>query len=141
MLFHVFERDDVALEVCRAPGRIHFDGKFSLWGGVETALALQARLLRRRGATAEADERVRRVREAGYSDNRLDCILLDRNGTVGEAVEDGDKKSELAGRVTMAKEIAFILELGGSEKCPAGRMGRECESNLTRLREVTGASG
>jgi hypothetical protein len=141
VLFHVFERDDEALEVCRALGRIPFDGTFNLWGGVETALTLQARILRRRGEAAEAGECVRRVREAGYSDNRLDGILLDRNGTVSEAVKDGNTKSELAGRVTMAKEIAFIIELGGSETCPAERMEREWAANMTRLRELTGASG
>ena len=139
VLFHVFERDDEALEVCRALGQIRFDGKFSLWSGVETALTLQARLLRRRGGTAEADESVRRVREAGYSENRLDGILLDRNDTVSEAVKDGNKKSELAGRLTMAKEIAFIIELGGSEKCPVDRMEREWGGNMARLRELTGA--
>lgn len=139
VLLHVFERDDEALAVCRALGQIQFDGKFSLWSGVETALTLQARILRRRGDTEEADECVRRVRDAGYSDNRLDGSLLDRNGTVSEAVKDGNKKFELAGRVTMAKEIAFIIELGGSEKCSVDRMEREWDSNMARLRELTGA--
>ena len=139
VLLHVFDRDDEALEVCRALGRIQFDGKFSPWSGVETALTLQARLLRLRGETTDADECVRRVREAGYSDNRLDGSLLDRNGTVSLAVKDGNKKSELAGRVTMAKEIAFIIELGGSKKCPVDRMEKEWKENLARLRELTGA--
>ncbi|HEY1189457.1 MAG TPA: DUF6707 family protein [Gemmata sp.] len=139
VLFHVFERDDEALEVCRALGQIQFDGKFSLWGGVETALTLQARVLRRRDETAEADECVRRVREAGYSDNRLEGSLLDRNDTVSLAVQGGNKRSELAGRITMAKEIAFIIELGGSGKCPIDRMEWEWGSNMTRLRELTGA--
>jgi hypothetical protein len=139
VLLHVFGRDDQALEVCRALGQIQFDGKYSLWSGVETALTLQARLLRARGETAAADDCVRRVRDAGFSDNRLDGILLDRNGTVSLAVEDGDTKSELAGRVTMAKEIAFVIELGGSEKCPMDRMEREWESNVARIRELAGA--
>ncbi len=79
VLLHVFRRDGEALEVCRALGRIQFDGKYTLWSAVETALTLQARLLRQRGETAEADACVRRVREAGFVDTRLKGILLDRN--------------------------------------------------------------
>jgi len=139
MLLHVFGRDDETLEVCRALGQIQFDGKFSLWSGVETALTLQARLLRQRGATTEADACIQRVKAAGYVDDRLNGILLDRNSTVEEAVKDGNKKSELAGRLTMAKEIAFIIELGGSEECPVARMEQKWHENLARLRELTGS--
>jgi hypothetical protein len=44
---------------------------------------------------------------------------------VSEAVKDGDELSEQAGRVTMAKESAFVIELGGSERCPVDRTERE----------------
>ena len=141
VLLHVFDRDDEALEVCRALGQIPFDGKFHLWAAVETALTLQARLLRRRGEIAEADECVRRVREAGFAVDRLNGTLLDRNGTVSESVKNGKKRLEQAGRVTMAKELAFLIELGGSEQCPVDRMEREWKQNLDRLRALTGAGG
>lgn len=139
VLLHVFGRDNETLEVCQALGQIQFDGKYNLWSAVEQALALQARLVRARGETAEADECVRRIRAAGFVNERLEGLLLDRNDTVKEAVKDGHKKSEQAGRLTMAKELAFIIELGGSKKCPVDRMEEEWQENLARLRELTGA--
>lgn len=139
VLLHVFRRDDAALEICRALGQIQFDGKYTLWSAVETALTLQARLLRQRGGSAEAAECVRRVREAGLAPGRLKGILIDRNETVNEAVKSGQKKIELAGRLTRAKELAFIIELGGSAECPVDQLERDWETNLARLRELTGA--
>jgi hypothetical protein len=139
VLLHVFGRDDKALEVCAALGRVQFDGKYELWSAVEKALVLQARLSRARGDLAAAAECVRRVREAGFVDDRLKGLLLDRNGTVRESVKDGDTKSEQAGRLILAGELAFIIELGGSAECPVERMEREWEENTARLRVLTGA--
>ncbi len=56
-----------------------------------------------------------------------------------ESVKDGDKKGEQAGRLTLAKELAFIIELGGSDACPVEWLEREWEQNLARLRVLTGA--
>ena len=139
VLLHVFDRDDVALEVCRGLGRIPFDGTFSLWSAVETALTLQARVLRRRGDEAGAAECLRRVREAGFVPKRLEGGLLDPNDTVKESVKDGRKKSEQAGRLILAKELAFIIELGGSEKWPVDHTEQEWQENIARPRELTGA--
>jgi len=47
--------------------------------------------------------------------------------------------SELAGRLTMAKGIALIIELGGSKKCPVDRVEWEWDCNTTRIRELAGA--
>lgn len=139
VLLHVFGRDDEALEACKALGQIQFDGKYNLWSAVETALTLRARLLRQRGDKAGAAECIRRVREAGFVDKRLEGLLLDPNDTVKESVKDGRKKSEQAGRLILAKELAFIIELGGSKKCPVAQMEKGWHENLARLRELTGA--
>lgn len=138
VLLHVFRRDDEALEVCRALGQIQFDGKYNLWSAVEKALVLQSRLLRQRGETAEADVCLRRVREAGFVDDRLKGILLDRNDTVKESVKDGDRRAEQAGRLILAGELAFIIELGGSDEYPVSRMEQDWQENLDRLRVLTG---
>lgn len=140
VLLHVFGRDDETLVICRELGRIQFNGTYSLWSAVETALTLQSRLLRQRGETEEAEACVQRVRDAGYAEARLKGNLLDRNDSVKEATKTGDKKWELSARLVQAKEIAFIIELGGSEKCPVERMEQLWETNIARLRELTGAT-
>jgi hypothetical protein len=135
VLLHVFGRDDETLAICRELGRIQFNGTYSLWSGVETALTLQSRLLRQQGETEEAEACVQRVRDAGYAEARLEGNLLDRNDSVKEATKTGDTKWELGARFVQAKEIAFIIELGGSTKCPIEQMEQEWATNYTRLRE------
>jgi hypothetical protein len=140
VLLHVFGRDDEALDLCRELSRIPFDGKFRLWTAVEQALVLQARILRQRGEATGAAECLRRVRDAGFVDDRLAGSMLDRNGAVAEAVRTGDDEWELRGRVGMAKELAFVIELGGSDACPVDRMEGQWRENLDRLRVLAGAA-
>lgn len=130
------ERYDEALEVCQFLGQFQFDGGFNLWCAIEMALVLQARLHRQKGETTAAEECLRRVHEAGFVDDRLEGSMLDRNGAVEESVREGDTKWEFEARQGLAMELAFIIELGGSEKCPVPVMEKQWDENLARLREL-----
>lgn len=138
-LLHVFGRDEEALEICAALGEYRFSGGYELWSAVERALALRARLLRTRGDTGTANECVRRMEEAGFVDDRLEGSMLDRNGSVAEAMKDGDKKWEQAGRLSLASELAFIIELRRGRGLPTDDYERQWAENQARLRLLTGA--
>lgn len=138
VLLVVFGKEDEALEVCRTLGRIEFNGSFELWSAVERTLTLASRILRLRGDIAAADACLARVRAAGFVDERLDGIMLDRNGAIPEAIKDGDQKLERAARLSLAAEQVFIMELGGSEKCPVEKLEREWEANQAELKRLAG---
>ena len=138
VLLHVFGRDDEVLQICGALAEYQFTGSFHLWSAVEVALALQARLLRGQKAKAEAKKCVARIRAAGFVDERLEGLLLDRNGTLENAIQDNDRRMEQLARVTRALELAFIRELGGSEALPLARVDELWNENLSRLRELVG---
>lgn len=139
VLLLVFGREDEVLEICRALGEYQFTGSFNLWSAVEQALTLQARLLRQRGQSAEAEACCQRVREAGLAPERLNGILLGRNDSLKEALRTGDKKWEQGARIKEVKELVLIREMGGSEKCPVDHLEQSLEENLARLKELTGA--
>jgi len=137
-LLHLFGRDDESLEICAALGEYQFSGGYQLWSAVEKALALQARLLTARGETAAAEECVRRMREAGFVEDRLEGSMLDRNGAIPEAMKDGDRRWETSARLGLAGELAFIQALGGSAALPPDRLDDLWRENRERLRELTG---
>lgn len=140
MLLVVFGKEDEAHEICRALGRIAFDGSFRLWAAVEMALMLQARLALQRGQPAEAEDCVRRVRAAGYVDDRLAGSMLDPNHALEVALEEGDKKYEQAARLRRALELAFIIGLGGSQQFTVAQAEQDWSENMARLKELTGAN-
>jgi hypothetical protein len=130
------ERYDEAMEICQFLGQFQFDGSFNLWCAIEMSLVLQARLHRQRGEQAAAEECLNRVQEAGFVEDRLEGSMLDRNDAVKESVREGDTKWELPARQGLAMEQAFIIELGGSDKCPVATMETEWDENLARVREL-----
>jgi hypothetical protein len=139
-LLVVFSKDEEAIEVCAALGRIQFNGKWDLWAAVELALALQARLCRQKGDTSTADICHKRIAEAGYVDDRLDGSLLDCSDAIPESIKEGDKKWELEARLAYAAELAFIIELGGSARRPAKALESDWNANLTEMKRLAGAN-
>lgn len=139
VLLLVYGREQEALEVCQTLGKLQFNGSFNLWGAAERALTLEARILRSRGESEEADNCVQRVRDAGYVDTRLEGSLLDRNGLLEESLKNGKKKWEFEARKTRASELAFIIELGGSAKLPIAKAEQDWEENMAAMRQLAGA--
>ena len=70
---------------------------------------------------------------------RCESRPIDRNDSLKESLKDGDKKWEQAARLTRAAELAFIIELGGSDVCPVDQMEQDWRDNTSRLRVLTGA--
>lgn len=138
-LLVLFDKQDEALEVCRTLGRLEFTGNFNLWSPVEKALALQSRLLRKQGNTQEAEACLKRIRDAGFVETRLEGALLDRNGDIPDAIKDGDKKSERQARLIYGSELVFIIELGGSEARPIAGLENDLEANELALKTLVGA--
>jgi hypothetical protein len=138
-LLVLFGKEDEALEVCRTLGRLEFTGNFNLWSPVEKALALQSRLLRKEGNTMEAEACLKRVRDVGFVDDRLEGKLLDRNGDIPDAIRDGDKKTERLARLIYGSELVFIIELGGSPVRPVDGLEKDLEANKAALRTLVGA--
>lgn len=139
-LLVVYGKEAEAIEVCRTMGRLEFKGTFHLWSSVQRALALQARLCRQRGEHEEADECLRRVREAGFVETRLEGTLLDPNGGLEEALKEKNKRREQTARLSRAAELAFIIELGGSEVLPVAAAEADWEQNMTALKQLAGVA-
>ena len=139
-LLVVYGKEDEAVEICAALGRIEFDGTWNLWAAVELALALQARLLRQQGQGAAADRCRQRIVDAGYVDDRLDGSLLDCSDAIPEAIKEGDQKWELEARLAYAAELAFLLELGGSAKRPVASLENDWTANLLAMQRLAGVS-
>ena len=136
---HVFRRDAEALEVCEFQGHYEFAGNYFLWTQVEFALALQARLLRKRRKRTRATVCVRRLRDAGFVEDRLKGSMLDRNSALKLALKQGDAMAEREARLGRLEELCFIIELGGSKALPAAEAEADYSQNLARLRELAGA--
>lgn len=137
-LLLVYGKADESLEVCRTLGRIEFDGTYHVWPPVERALALQARLCRQRGEHEEADECLHRIRAAGFVDTRLEGKMLDPNGALADALQEGDKKMEQTARLSRAAELAFIIELGGSAVLPVAAAEEDWQQNMQKLQQLVG---
>lgn len=137
-LLVVFGKEDEALEVCRTLGRLQLSAGKVLFNAVELGLALQARICRQRGNEAEATECHRRMREAGFAEQRLEGVLLDINGVIPEAIRLGDKKAERKARLRMAAEYVYIIELGGSAVYPIEKLEREHAENVSAIKELVG---
>ncbi len=135
-LLVLFDKEDEALQVCRALGRLEFKGNFRQWSPVEKALALQSRLLRKQGNTDEAEACIKRIRDAGFLETRLEGELLDRNGDIPDAMSSGDKKSERLARLIYGSELTFIIELGGSSARPIEGLEKDLESNQSALKAL-----
>jgi hypothetical protein len=138
---HVFRRDDEALEVCEFLARYQFAGNYALWTPVELALALQARLLRRRRKKAAAAACARRMRDAGFVEERLRGSMLDPNSALKLALRRGDPAAEREARLGRLGELCFIIELGGSKALPVSKAEADYRQNLARLLELAGADG
>jgi hypothetical protein len=136
-LLMVFGKDDEAIEVCQFLGQMEFQG-YRLWTAVEFALALEARLQRLRGEKNLAAACVDRIRKAGFVKERLEGSMLDPNHALEIALDEKDEKRELPARLQHAAEIAFIIELGGSKKCPVKKLEGEWSKNLARLKVLAG---
>jgi hypothetical protein len=137
---HVFRRDGEALEICEFLGRYEFAGNYAIWSQVERALALQARLLRKRRKKAAAGC-ARRMRDAGFVEARLKGAMLDPNSTLKLALKRGDPVAERHARLRRLGELCFIIELGGSGALPVSEAEADYQQNLARLRELAGADG
>jgi hypothetical protein len=131
---HVFRRDAEALEICEFLSHYQFAGNYARWSPVEFALALQARLLRRRRKKARAGECVRRIRDAGFVDERLKGSMLDPNSALKLALKRGDPVAERNARLRRLQELCFIIELGGSRALPVSAAEADYRENLARLR-------
>jgi hypothetical protein len=138
-LLLLFDKEEEALEVCRTLERLEFSGNFNLWSAVEKALALHARILRKRGKSKEADACIKRIRDAGFNEERLEGTMLDRNGDIPDAIKDGDKTSERRARLIYGSELVFIIELGGSKARPVEGLEKDLEANDLELRKLVGA--
>jgi hypothetical protein len=138
-LLWVFGKESEAREVCQTLARIEFNGSFELWSPVEKALALESRLARQAGDQEASTKCVARIREAGFVPERLSGIMLDRRGDIPDAIRDGDKKAERMCRLILASELAFLIELGGSEVCPVEKLEQDWQANITELKRLVGA--
>ena len=136
---HVFRRDGEALEVCEFLARYQYAGNYSLWTPVESALALQARLLRKQRKKAAAAACARRIRDAGFVEDRLKGSMLDPNSALKLALKQGDAMAEREARLGRLEELCFIIELGGSKALPVAEAEADYSQNLARLRELAGA--
>jgi hypothetical protein len=138
-LLLLFDREEEALEVCRTLERLEFSGNFKLWSPVEKALALHSRLLRKKGKLKEAEACIKRVRDVGFNEERLEGLMLDRNGDIPDAIRDGDKKTERLARLIYGSELVFIIELGGSSSRPVEGLEKDLEANELELKKLVGA--
>lgn len=139
-LLVVFGKPDEAIAVCQTLGRIQFNGSFELWSAVEKTLALESRLLRQRGDSAAAQACLQRVRDAGFVEDRLEGSMLDRNGSIPAAIQEGDLKWERDARLSLAAELVFIIELGGSAQRPVAGLEQDYDANLAEIRRLVGLS-
>lgn len=135
-LLVLFDKEDEALEVCRTLGRLEFTGNFNQWSPIEKALALQSRLLRQQGKANEAEACLKRIRDAGFVETRLEGALLDRNGDIPDAIQAGDKKSERMARLIYGSELVFIIELGGSPTRPIEGLEKDLQANELALKTL-----
>ena len=137
---HVFGRNDEALEVCRFLAQAEFTGNYHLWGSVEWALALQARLLRHQGLPDEAAKCVDRIRSTGFLETRLDGGILQKyERDVQAALDDAtstSKPREQGWRILSLAETCILIELGGSSILPVTALEERHFANVQRLREM-----
>jgi hypothetical protein len=131
---HIFRRDGEVLEICEFLTRYEFAGNYAIWTQVEFALALQARLLRKRRKKAAAAGCARRMRDAGFVEARLKGAMLDPNSALKLALKRGDPVAERNARLGRLEELCFIIELGGSDALPVSEAEADYQQNLARLR-------
>ncbi len=74
-------------------------------------------------------------------ETRLDGLLLTgKERNISYAVSDQDRTRERDWRAILMMELCVIIELGGSEELPVGRLEVMFQENILRLQELVGAS-
>ena len=137
---HLFERDDEATEVAQFLEQFEFTGDYTIWSYVEGALALLARYERVNGKKGRHKALVKRIRDTGFVDARLEegNLLAMYEDRVSQVL--GDKTSERNERVILIGELCTLRELGGSRRLPTDELEQRYTESYERLRELIGAS-
>lgn len=148
-LYHDGHHDEV-LRVTALLRREAFEENFDLWTPIESALALEAHVLRKRGANESvAAEKLLAVLMRNQHDEQahrrtmkiharvMDGSLLN-DEKIRRAQEDGDKRSELERRDVQLAKLLYMRAMGGSESKPLAWLDAEIADNeeaIARLRE------
>ncbi len=135
-LLYTLGREDEARKTAEFLAPYEFAGNFDLWSGVESALALLARIHRRR-RPARARACVARIREQQFVEDRLKGTLVRiYDSHVRTALAAGGKTREVESRLRLAEELCVVIELGGSKKLPVAAAEQAFRANLDRVREL-----
>ncbi len=132
---YIYGREDEALETCRFLGLSEFEGNFNLWCWVESALALQSRIMRMRGEKKEARQCLKRIKDAGFVEDRLKGrIVGNYRECIKRAIETKDKTLERDWNMLALEELCFIIEL--SKPGSAAAFEEQFSTHLSRLRQI-----
>ncbi|QNK63893.1 hypothetical protein H7F33_05195 [Pedobacter sp. PAMC26386] len=139
-----------ALKICQILGKEKFNGNYNLWTWVQTALLLACWIYDKQGCKEEGvrsllrvteiidintgDEQMNQIRIKAR-DRRLKGELL-RDEKIDQAVEQGDKKQELAWRQLQFSELLYIYLLGGSNEIPVDKALAAIEKNEQFIKEL-----
>jgi hypothetical protein len=140
---YVFGRPREALEVCRFLGLYDLEALAYRWDALEPSLTIQSRILREIGKRSAAAACMKRVRDAGPHPSRVTGEMVFKNKgnsaylqQVEYCIAENRKSGERGWRRCALVELCFIIEMGGSKKCPVVKAEKEFQNQMEALRKM-----
>lgn len=144
---YIYDQKELSLAVCQLLSTVEFADNYNIWTWIETALALEARLLKENKENNLAEKCIERIKEpVNLGDEpvrlaknkalarRINGELLQFN-KIEQAEEENDKQLEIDYRLVQLKELILVNELGGSQVMPLTILEENIELNIKKLRE------
>jgi hypothetical protein len=124
----VYEKNELSLRACRLLSVVPFNDNYNLWTWIETALALESKLLRLANDQAEAEQCLSKIRapfmigdemhqaiKSRALTRRLSGELL-QDDAITQAQDEGELDVANEYRFAHLKELVYIQALGGSDQ-------------------------
>ncbi|MBP1046762.1 hypothetical protein I6N96_10840 [Enterococcus sp. BWM-S5] len=113
---YVYEFYDQAISVCDLVKDVPFTGDYTLWGNIDSALCIKARILRLRGRNKDSAEIIRLINEHRSPElykNLVDWFEKDIDSAIKNNLENNWKADVRQGRLLKLEAAIQYREAGG----------------------------